>query len=139
MCRVNGNYLAGDQPVEQHADAGEMLLDGGCRHTPAELLYIGGDMHRLDFIEPANSLLLAPMEKLDSGTAVRRARVRIADVDSEEFKEAGPGTLLGSGDDRRQYHPALPRRVSDYDQIAHAGPYHRPANLLGYNILYVRL
>jgi hypothetical protein len=57
-----------------------MLLNGWRLHAPAELLYIGGDMHRLDFIEPANSLLLAPMEKLDCGAVVGRARIRIADV-----------------------------------------------------------
>ena len=42
---------AGGQPVEQHADGGEVLLDGGGGQrfrTRRELLDIGGDVHRLD-------------------------------------------------------------------------------------------
>jgi hypothetical protein len=61
MRRVNRSHLAGDQPVEQHADAGEMLLDRGSRHAPAELLDIGGDLDRLDFIKSANPVRLAPV------------------------------------------------------------------------------
>jgi hypothetical protein len=56
MRRVDRNHLAGDQPIEQHADTGEMLLDRRSRYTSAELLYISGDMDGLDFIERANPL-----------------------------------------------------------------------------------
>jgi hypothetical protein len=78
--------------------AGEVLLDRGRSHPLAELLYISGDMDRLDFIEAAHALPLAPLKKFYRGTTVRRARVRIADVDGEKFEEAFlcPAMIAGS-------------------------------------------
>jgi hypothetical protein len=46
--RVGGDDLAGDQPVEQHSDGGEVLLDRRLFKILAERLDIGGDMERLD-------------------------------------------------------------------------------------------
>ena len=53
----------GHQPVEQHADAGEVLLDGRRGAFPAQLLDIGGDMHRLHVGERVMPLLLAPAQE----------------------------------------------------------------------------
>jgi hypothetical protein len=55
------------------------------------------------------------------GATIGRPRVRIADVDGEEFEEAGPGTLLGSGNNRQQRHPLPPASVPKNDQFTHAG------------------
>src|SRR5713101_4039865 len=138
MRRVNRNHLAGHQPVEQHADAREMLLDGRSRHALAELLYISGDMNRRDFIEPADALLLAPLEERTGSTAVSCARVQVTDIDGEEFEEAEPG-LLASCRDQRGHHSPLPRRVSipDDGQLTHARtlPQAWP-QILGHNVLY---
>ena len=39
---------AAGQPVEQHADGGEVLLDGRGGFGAGELLDVGGDVYRLD-------------------------------------------------------------------------------------------
>ena len=71
MRRVDGEDLADDEPVEQHADRRQVLLDGrpggralshgaiaGVRHL--QRFDIGGDMEGLDIDEPADAVLLAP-------------------------------------------------------------------------------
>ena len=108
-----------------------MLLDRGSRHAPAELLYIGGNLDRPDFIESANPMRLAPVEKPDSRPMVGRTRIRIANVDGEEFEEAGARPLPCPGDERRQTTP-LPRRVSNNDQIAPADPTTDPTSFMSY-------
>jgi hypothetical protein len=74
MRRVDGEDLADDQPVEQHADRGQVLLDGrlgrcalfhgrtpGVAHL--QRLQIRGDMERLDIRELADAVLLEPEEE----------------------------------------------------------------------------
>ncbi len=46
MCRVGSDDLAGDQPIEEYADGGQVLLDSRFRADAAELLDITGDVHR---------------------------------------------------------------------------------------------
>ena len=48
MGRIGRDDLAGDQPVEQHADRGEVLLDRRLLEILGHRLDIGGDMQRLD-------------------------------------------------------------------------------------------
>src|SRR5712692_11717057 len=110
MRRVNRNDLAGDQPVEQHADTGEMLLDRGRFHPLAQALDVLSDVDRLDLIERADPAHVAPAQKRGGRAPVRGARVRVADIDGEEFEEAGASPLPGPGDKRWQTTP-LPRRV----------------------------
>ena len=45
---VEGQDAAAGQPVEQHADGGEVLLDGRGGFGAGELLDVGGDVYRLD-------------------------------------------------------------------------------------------
>jgi hypothetical protein len=108
MRRVNRNHLARDQPIKEHAYTGEMLLNGWCRHAPAKLLYISGDLDRLDLSEATNALPFAPVEKFSSGPSVGRSCVRVADIDGEEFQEAELGPLPCPGDQRRQRNPCPP-------------------------------
>ena len=61
---VAADHLADHEPVEQHADRGEVLLDRGLRVGFAELLDVGGDVHRLEAAELAQAPLLAPAEEL---------------------------------------------------------------------------
>jgi hypothetical protein len=99
-----------------------MLLDGRRGSVTAEPLYIGSDLDRLDFIKSTNPIRLASAEKLDRRASVGRARIRIADIDGEEFEEARARPLPRPGAECRQ--TTLPsRRVSNEDQIAHAGRY----------------
>jgi len=53
--RVHGEHLADHQPVEQHADRGEMLLDGRLGGRFLQRLDIDPDVNRLDVGEPAIS------------------------------------------------------------------------------------
>ena len=127
MCRVNRNYLAGDQPVEQHADTGEMLLDRGRFHPLAQALDLLSDVDRLDLIERADPAHVAPAQKRGGGAPVRRARVRIADVDREEIEEALSSALPCPGNDRRQRNPPPPASAPNDRELTHAARYHRPS------------
>ena len=74
MRRINRENLADDEPVEQHADRGQMLLNGrprgralldggiaGVRHP--QRLQIGSDVERLDIGEFAEAVLIEPEEE----------------------------------------------------------------------------
>src|SRR6266851_6045770 len=126
MRRVNRNHLAGHQPVEQHADTSEMLLDRGRLHALAQALDVLSDVDRLDLIERADPAHVAPAQKRGGRAPVRGARVRVADIDREEFEEAGARPLLCPGDERRQRNPPPPASVPYDRELTHAGRYHRP-------------
>ena len=49
--RVDRDDLASDEPVEEHPDGGEVLLDAGLRHRFAEVLDVGGNVNRLGLFE----------------------------------------------------------------------------------------
>src|ERR1017187_338772 len=85
MRRIGRDHLPRYQPIEQHPDTGEVLLDRGGRPLPLQLLDIRGHMHRLDAPEFTNPLPLAPAQESSSGPRIRRPRVAVADSDGEEF------------------------------------------------------
>ena len=101
MGRIGGDDLAGDQPVEQHADGGQVLLDGRLLEILAQRLDIGGDMQRLDIGDLADLVLVAPGEEPAAGPVIGRAGVLVADGRGEEFEEAARGVVAGGGDRRR--------------------------------------
>ena len=90
MSRVDGNDLAGDQPIEEHADGGQVLLDGALGMRLAELLDVAGDMNRLDRFE-RQVALFTPIRKFRDGAEVRLARVPVPDVGGEKLPEAPAG------------------------------------------------
>jgi hypothetical protein len=98
---IDGDDLAEDEPVEEHADGGEVLLYRRLRVALAELLDVSGDHHRLDAAEIVNPSAIAPAEKVTDGAAVGATGVRVSDVRREELEEAARGVLAGAGDDRR--------------------------------------
>jgi hypothetical protein len=51
MSRVGRHHLAGDKPVEEHSDGGQVLFDGRLRMLLHEQLDIRRDMHRLNLVE----------------------------------------------------------------------------------------
>lgn len=103
--RVDPHDMAGDQPVEQHADRRELLLDARRRVVLAQMLDIGGDVHRLDVGQPGDPMIVAPMAKSGRRPAVGLACVRVVDLGGEELDEAHDGVVAGLGnqprDDRR--------------------------------------
>jgi hypothetical protein len=61
--RVRGirrHDLTGHQPVKEHPDTGQMLLDGRRGACALQLLDIGHDMNRLHVLQAANATCLAP-------------------------------------------------------------------------------
>jgi hypothetical protein len=66
---------------------------------------VRGHVHRLNAPEFTNPLPFAPAGEIGGGAAISRPRVPVADVDSEEFKEAQRGPLPCPGDERRKRRP----------------------------------
>ena len=99
--RIGRHDLAGDQPVEEHADTGQVLLDRGRRPFRLQGLDVGGDMHRLHILQPAKTALLAPDEEGARRPGVGRPGVAVADIDGEELEEAPSGPLPRPRDQRR--------------------------------------
>ncbi len=64
------DHLAGDQPVEQHANGGEVLLDRRLLKILGHRLDIGGDMQRLDIGDLADLVLVAPGEEPAAGPVI---------------------------------------------------------------------
>ena len=103
MRRIGGDDLAGDQPVEQHADRGQVLLDRRLRHRVLQVLDIGRHMQRLDVGDAANAVPVAPAEKVANRPVVSHAGVLVADGGGEELKEPACGVVAGVGDDARHH------------------------------------
>ena len=84
---VERQDLADDEPIEEHPQRGEVLLDARRRERSGELLDVGRDDHGLDLVEREASAL-APGGETAHGCEVREARVGISDVGGEELPEA---------------------------------------------------
>ncbi len=77
---------ADPEPIEEHAQTGEMLLDRWHGSFAAHLFDVRGDVHGLHLVQLADAMLFAPGEECAGGAAVCRARVGVADVDGEEIR-----------------------------------------------------
>jgi len=90
--------VAGDQPVEEHSDRREVLLD--CRRLPLgrQIFDVRGDRDRANGRE-FQSPPLAPIEELTDGLNVSRSGVAVANCRGEEFDEATNRIIAGAGDE----------------------------------------
>ena len=111
--RVEGHDLANHEPVEQHPDGRQVLLDRRRRVDLGELLDVRGHHHRLDLLK-RQALGLAPIGKPVGGRQVRQARVRVSDGGGEKFPKPSFG-FVGA----REQHRGDPARDP--------GGYHRRA------------
>ena len=126
MRRIGGDDLAGDQPIEQHADRGEVLFDRRLLEAFPEATDIGRDMHGLDIDQLLDILApIAPGEEALAGVKVRGARIRVVDGDGEEFQKPAHRVFAGRGDDRGHDRSARPpcfycrqRRGFDWHKVA---------------------
>ena len=99
---VGGVYLqnvAGHEPVKEHAQRGQVLLDGGRGARSLQVLDEGGDVEGLNVGEPGDAAALAPGVKTPRGTQVGPARVGVVDPGGEKLQDA-PGGLGGVGVNR---------------------------------------
>jgi hypothetical protein len=94
--RILVDDLADDEPVEQPADRGEVLLDRRCAVAMRQHLDIGRDMMRADFAKLNETLQLEPGEEAAHGDAIGGARIRVADMGGEEIDEAQRGPRRSS-------------------------------------------
>jgi hypothetical protein len=72
LATIGGDDLAGDQPIEQHADCGQVLLDGRLLKILAERLDIGGDVQQFDVGDLAD-LAQRPLERALFAASCRRS------------------------------------------------------------------
>jgi hypothetical protein len=93
---------AGDQPVKQHADGGEMLLHRRLFKLFSERLDVSGDMQRLDLVEGTKLVMVAPGEETTGRMQIRRPGILVADGHGEEFEEPFRRGVAG----RRRRSPA---------------------------------
>ena len=89
MSRVGRHDLAGDQPIEEHPDGGQMLFDGRLGMVLHQQLDIRRHVHRLNLVERERPTL-APGRELRHGDEVRPTSIPITDVDGEEFPKTLP-------------------------------------------------
>ena len=92
--------LTRDQPIKQHPDRGELLLDRRRRDLGLQLLDIGADIMRPDRRRHQASVF-APGEEPVARPRVSSACVRVADVGREEFDIAPRRRVTEIGDQRR--------------------------------------
>ena len=111
MRRVGRQHLARHQPVKQHADTGQMLLNGGRFAGGLQLLDIACHMHRPHVLDAHDAPALAPAQERAGRLPVGRAGVLVADIDREEFNEAPRGPFPCPLNQRRQLGRC---RVKDY-------------------------
>jgi hypothetical protein len=103
---VYGHDLAGDEPIEQHADRREVLLDRRLRHRFLQAFDVGRDVQRLDSRQLADTPPVAPDEKQFHGAVISGPRILIPDRRGEKFEEAPSGRVAGIGDDPRHQEAA---------------------------------
>ena len=103
--RVHRQDLADDEPVAEHADGRQVLLDGGRR--PGVGPDVGRHVQRRDRLE-RQAARIAPRQELPHGPPVRRARPRVRDPRGEELQK--PGHRHGPRvDDQPRQHERGPR------------------------------
>jgi hypothetical protein len=86
---------AGDQPVKEHTNSGEMLLDCQLRGDGPELLDIRCNVHRLDERKAFETSALTSNRELRDGDEVGAPGIAIPDVDGEELPKARPRSGVG--------------------------------------------
>ena len=114
--RVERHHLADHEPIEQHPDGRQVLLDGRRCVDRRQLLDVRGNQHRLDLLK-RQALDLAPIGKPVGGRQVRHARVRVSDVDCEKF----PKPFFDFVGAREQHRGNLPRNPGGYHRRAFDG------------------
>ena len=96
-----GDDLAGHQPVEEHADCGEVLLDARLGKISATALDVAGDDCWSDLFQRSDAARLTPTEEVRDGAGVGSARIRVSDVRREEFDKAPTSAITGASNERR--------------------------------------
>jgi hypothetical protein len=70
MGRVDVDHMAGHEPVKEHAERGQVLLDGRRRDVGLKILDEGGDMERLHRHKFVDALTSAPGGETPGGVHI---------------------------------------------------------------------
>jgi hypothetical protein len=97
--RIRRHHLAGDQPVEQHPDRGQLLLDRRRRNLDLQLLYISSNVVRPDR-RRYQTAIFTSREKLIARPGIGTASIWVADVGGKEF-DIPPGGFVAEICDQR--------------------------------------
>ena len=97
---VHLQNVAGHQPVKEHTQRGQVLLDGGRGERSLQILDEGGDVEGLHVGEPGDAAALAPGVEAPRGAQVGPARVVVVDLGGEKLQDA-PGGLGRRGEQGR--------------------------------------
>ena len=84
---IHIDNLADYEPVKQHADCSEVLLDGGLREALTKALHIPGDMHGLNVRQIVHAALRAEFRKRAGRIVIGTPSVFVLDVRCEEIEE----------------------------------------------------
>jgi hypothetical protein len=101
--RIRRHYLPGNQPVTEHSNASQVLLDRGSRQPALQLLDVGCHVHGQHFGKAGDALPLVPAQEGPRSPPVSGPRVRVADVDGEELDEPPRGSRPCPGRPRRSF------------------------------------
>jgi|SRR5271165_2115486 len=88
MGGIDIDHVAGDKPVEQNAERGQVLLDGRRRNHGLQVLDESGDMERLDAGKLIDVFAAAPGGEAPGGVHIGSAGVIVVDLAGEEFQDA---------------------------------------------------
>jgi hypothetical protein len=113
MGRIDGENLADDEPIEQHADRREVLLHRRLGGRRLQRLDVSRDVHGLNVGELADAMLLDPGEERAHGPVISHAGVFVADVGGKVFQKPSRGMIAGTGDRGRNRDRATQRRHPD--------------------------
>ena len=102
MRRAGRNHLAGDEPVEQHAQTGEMLLDGRAGPLALKFLDVGGHMERLDLSDCLYAPCFAPAVRQRPPCAHRHGRAGGAGSRVIGGDTQGSRGIAGGASERRR-------------------------------------
>jgi len=111
MGRIDVDDVPGNKPVEQHAERGQVLLDGRWREIVLQVFNESGHMERLDARKLVDVFLRAPGGKAARGIKVCSARVVVIDLRREEFQDALCGLRRGR-EERRRPEESLSERAT---------------------------
>jgi hypothetical protein len=88
MGRIDVDDMPGNQPVEQHTERGQVLLDCRRRKLVLKIFDEGGHVERLDLGKFVNAVTGTPVSEAACSIHVRAASVIVADLCCEKFQNA---------------------------------------------------
>jgi hypothetical protein len=85
--RIPGKHLAKHEPIEEHAQRGQVLFDRRVRQRALQFFKVSCDMQRLQAAELVEATRFASGRKSFHGAQVGAACIRVADVRAEKLRE----------------------------------------------------